>query len=105
MPNKSVVYPCIGRVIRHVLALPYGTAGVERDFSLVNIIKNKLRNKLNTDTLEALLRVREFIPKKFSSFEPTERMFSLMNSAIYKKKITDTLTQPAEESDDIIEIN
>lgn len=41
-----------------VLTLPHSNAEVERIFSQVNIVKNKLRNRLKTDTLSAILSVR-----------------------------------------------
>ena len=74
-------------LIQHILILPFGTASVERDFSLVNIIKSKLRNRLSVDTLYSLIRVREFLPDKFCDFVPTQRMYDLFNVDIYKKSI------------------
>ena len=41
-----------------VLTLPHSNAEVERVFSQVNIVKNKLRNGMKINTLSAILRVR-----------------------------------------------
>ena len=48
------------------MALGVSTAGVERDFSILNIIKNKMRNRLKTSTVESLMRVRESVPADIS---------------------------------------
>lgn len=41
-----------------VLSLPFSNAGVERCFSDMNVVKSKLRNRLELDTLNAILHVR-----------------------------------------------
>lgn len=41
-----------------MLSLPWSNAEVERVFSQVNIVKSKLRNRMNTDTLNAILYIR-----------------------------------------------
>lgn len=41
-----------------VLSLPHSNAEVERVFSAMNIVKNKLRNKLSEKTLNSLLLIR-----------------------------------------------
>ena len=79
----------MARIIQHVLTLPFGTASVERDFSIVNIIKSKLRNRLSVPTLDALIRVREYIPDVFAKFIPTQAMYDLFNSDMYKTQAQD----------------
>ena len=66
---------------------PFGTASVERNFSIVNIIKNKLRNRLDTTTLDALVRAREFPPNDILNFIPTQEMYNLFNSSMYKNSV------------------
>jgi hypothetical protein len=83
-------YPNICKLIKHLLTLPFGTAEVERDFSLLSIIKNKLRNCLKIETVDALLRVRENVPYDMNLFEPCEMMFTNFNSAMYRKKKDDS---------------
>ena len=66
-------------MIKLIIILPFGTASVERDFSIVSIIKNKLRNRLDTTTLDALVRAREFHPNDILNFIPTQEMYNLFN--------------------------
>jgi hypothetical protein len=80
-------YPNLSKLIQHVLVLPFGTASVERDFSIVNIVKSKLRNKISLITLDALLRVRENIPDNFAEFVPTQKMYNMFNSNIYVQEL------------------
>ncbi|KAH6928988.1 hypothetical protein HPB50_022365 [Hyalomma asiaticum] len=41
-----------------VLSLPFSNAGIERCFSDMSIVKCRRRNRLDIDTLNALLKVR-----------------------------------------------
>jgi len=41
-----------------ILSLPWSNAEVERAFSQMNIVTNKLRNRLHLNTLNAILRIR-----------------------------------------------
>nr|XP_041632602.1 uncharacterized protein LOC121502837 [Drosophila kikkawai] len=41
-----------------LLSLPWSNAEVERDFSQVNLVKTKIRNRLEVDTLNAILAIR-----------------------------------------------
>lgn len=41
-----------------ILTLPHSNADVERVFSLMNIVKNKLRNKMSLETLNSILYIR-----------------------------------------------
>ena len=55
--------------------------------------------QLSVQTLDALMRVRENIPDNFSDFLPTEEMYTLFNSNIYKKDFT--LLNQGNEIDEI----
>ncbi|XP_050379600.1 uncharacterized protein LOC126796927 [Argentina anserina] len=50
--RKSEFFPMIYRLICLVLTLPVSTATTERAFSSMNIIKNKLRNKIEEEFLD-----------------------------------------------------
>jgi hypothetical protein len=100
--DGHALYPLITKVIRYVLSFGFGTAEVERDFSLLSIIKTKLRNRLKIETVDALMRVRENIPNDLNLFEPGEKMFALFNSQMYNKKIT---TENETTNDDTIEFD
>jgi hypothetical protein len=40
------------KILKYLLSFPFGTAGVERDFSLLSIIHSQLRNRLQEDTVD-----------------------------------------------------
>lgn len=42
----------------NLLSLPYSNADVERVFSQLNLVKNKLRNRMSADTTNAILDIR-----------------------------------------------
>ena len=67
--RKSVIYPLIDRLIRLVLTLPVSTATTERAFSIMKIIKTKLRNKMEDNFLNDCLTVyiEKEVAEKFSS--------------------------------------
>lgn len=70
----------------NLLSLPFSNAYVERVFSTMNLIKNKLRNRLVVDTVESVLAVRhglKFIGQTAETFDPTPDMLKLFNSNIY----------------------
>ena len=69
--SGDIKYPLLTIVVQFLIILPFGTASVERDFSLVNLIKTKLRN--------SLIRCREFVPDNISDFIPCREMFELFN--------------------------
>lgn len=48
----------ISELAKAVLALPISNASVERAFSVANIVKDKLRNRMATKTADAIMRVR-----------------------------------------------
>lgn len=50
----------------HVLVLPHSNADVERIFSQMNVIKSKLRNRMNLNTLNSILYIRTGL-KTFNS--------------------------------------
>ncbi|XP_020973057.1 zinc finger MYM-type protein 1-like [Arachis ipaensis] len=49
--GKSLTYPLIDHLIRLVLTFPVSTATTERSFSAMNIVKNRLRNKMDDELL------------------------------------------------------
>jgi hypothetical protein len=62
--RKSAFFPMIYRLICLVLTLPVSTATTERAFSSMNIIKNKLRNKIEDEFLDDLMLL--YIEKEFA---------------------------------------
>lgn len=48
----------IGNFAIQLLSLPWSNADVERLFSQMNLVKTKLRNRIQSDTVNAILQVR-----------------------------------------------
>jgi len=74
----------IGNIAKFALAmlcLPFSNAVVERAFSIINIIKNKLRNRMAVKTADAILRLRFNMPQGGCvNFQPTINMLKKFNS-------------------------
>ncbi|KAK3929598.1 Zinc finger protein 862, partial [Frankliniella fusca] len=85
-PEGNKQFSNIARFALRVLCLPISNAIVERAFSYMNAVKLKSRNKLNTQMLVVILRLRV----GYSShgccvqFTPTQRMFELFTAAMYE---------------------
>ncbi|KYN07065.1 hypothetical protein ALC62_01976 [Cyphomyrmex costatus] len=73
-----------GNIARFVLAMlcfPFSNVSVERLFSMMNIIKNKLRNRIAVKTTNAIMRIRCNMPQGGCvNFEPTVNMLKKFNS-------------------------
>ncbi|KAE8739290.1 hypothetical protein FOCC_FOCC015213 [Frankliniella occidentalis] len=73
----------LARYVLACLCLPLSNAAVERLFSILTVVKNKLRNKMGMEMVEAILRVRFHLQAKgicCTQFEPTEEMLRLFNA-------------------------
>ncbi|GAV77212.1 LOW QUALITY PROTEIN: Dimer_Tnp_hAT domain-containing protein, partial [Cephalotus follicularis] len=68
--GKVVIYPLVDRLIRLVLTLPVLTATTKREFSAMNIIKNKLRSKMEDDYLRSylVLYIEREITEKINTY-------------------------------------
>lgn len=62
-----------------LLSLPFSNASVERAFSIANVVKDKFRNRMAIETLDAILRIR-FLIKSCTDFEPTPKMIEMFTS-------------------------
>lgn len=78
----------VASFILKVLSLPHSSVDCERVFSKINLIKTKVRNKLNTETMNSLLLASEHMKQSTScvTFEPTKAMISSMTKNIYEKQ-------------------
>ncbi|KAK3916154.1 Zinc finger MYM-type protein 1 [Frankliniella fusca] len=68
-----------------LLSLPLSNALVERVFSIMNIVKNKIRNKMSVSMLNAILFLRLWLKafnKCCTSFEPSDAMVRKFNSRV-----------------------
>lgn len=79
-----------------VLSLPHANADCERVFSTVNCMKTKLRNRLNTETINGALHTKQHIKggrdsgKNCVNFQPNDEMFSRMTKNILYENQTIT---------------
>ncbi|XP_037943395.1 E3 SUMO-protein ligase KIAA1586-like [Teleopsis dalmanni] len=71
-----------------LLSLPFSNASVKRAFSIYSIIKNKLRNKLSPEMLQALMMVRYTLQRQGSciNFNPTPAMLNKFDYKMYDFK-------------------
>lgn len=54
-------FKALASFVLKLLSLPWSNAEVERLFSQMNIVKSKLRNSMNIDTLNSILHIRYLI--------------------------------------------
>lgn len=73
-----------------LMSLPISNAGVERVFSIVNIIKDKIRNKLAVIMVEAILHVRCTSQIECTDFFPTDVMLKKFNSEDMYTKVSES---------------
>ncbi|KAE8741263.1 hypothetical protein FOCC_FOCC013218 [Frankliniella occidentalis] len=77
------VFGDLARYVLYCLTLPLSNAVVERLFSQLTLVKDKIRNKLGKEMLEAILRVRTHLKahhKCCKNFIPDEKMMEKFNS-------------------------
>lgn len=87
----------ISKLATSLLSLPFSNASVERSFSIMNIIKNKLRNQMSVKTAEAILRVKDNLSNS-ASFEPTKSMLKkFCSSEMYNSQIDETVIDTLSE--------
>lgn len=77
----------------NILSLPHSNAEVERLFSQINIVKNKLRNRLHTKSVSAVITVRSGlrrVGKCCYSYELQEEVVKKIGTmAVYSEKRLD----------------
>lgn len=80
----------LGNYAMACLTTPTSNAVVERIFSTVTSVKTKSRNRLGSEMLDAIIRIRShlsFQGKCCRDFKATPRMMELFNSAnLYEKE-------------------
>ena len=73
--NKHEHYSIVYKLLKMVLILPVATASVERVFSSMNYVKNKLRNKMGDDYLNNCLVT--FVDREFFNQVKDEDIINL----------------------------
>ena len=85
-----------------LLSLPHSNADVERTFSQMNIIKSKIRNRMNLKTLNSILSTRYGLKRKgkccYDYKLPKEVVDAIGDSAKYKTQDEPGTSQSSEAS-------
>lgn len=82
----------VGQFEWSLLSLPISNASVERVFSQMNLIKSKIRNRMQQKSLESILHVRAFMQRNdmcCNKFVPSQSMLSSFTQDIYSKNAVD----------------
>ena len=80
--NKHVQYFSVHKLLKLVLILPVATAQVERVFSTMNYIKNKLRNKMGDSYLNNCMVT--FVDRDFFNQVKNEDIINLFQQGNHK---------------------
>ncbi|KAF9424289.1 hypothetical protein HW555_000428 [Spodoptera exigua] len=67
------MFPNLKEIIKVLLVLPFSNACVERVFSQLKLIKSDQRNRLNADTIAALMATKAAV-KNATTFEPSKAL-------------------------------
>ena len=85
MANGEPKYPHIFNLGTALLSAPVSNACVERLFSQMNVVKTKLRNRMQVGMTEAILRVRctmHSMGKTCATYDIPEKMVNLMTTSV-----------------------
>ena len=80
--------------ILSLLLLPFSNAAVERVFSTMNIVKTKVRNRMQQDSLEKILHERAYMSRHkicSNKFLPDKIMLSLFTAEMYRQEDDDSM--------------
>ena len=79
--KKNVLYPLVYSLVILALILPIATATVERTFSVMNIIKNRLRNQIGDQWMNDCLvtYIEKYIFKTIKCEEIIQRFQNMKN--------------------------
>ncbi|QHO19723.1 Zinc finger MYM-type protein [Arachis hypogaea] len=82
--EKSLTYPLIDRLIRLVLTFPVSTATTKRSFSAMNIVKNRLRNKMEDELLAncLLIYIEKKIAERFDTYSIIDEFYDMKNRRV-----------------------
>jgi len=85
--DGSTMFPALTILITNIMTLPHSSANVERIFSMVNTIKTKDRNRLNTENLIGLLQTKRALKDaECFSFDFNDNYINLFNQKMYNFK-------------------
>ncbi|XP_030761049.1 uncharacterized protein LOC115886123 isoform X2 [Sitophilus oryzae] len=82
-----LLFDDISKFVFTLLSLPTSNAAVERSFSILNVVKCKLRNKMMLNLLNSIMIIRSYLSVNnicCKIFEPNKEMVLRFNSSMYK---------------------
>ena len=85
--KKDVSYPLVYSLVILTLILPVVTATIKRVFSAMNIIKNRLRNRIGDQWMNDCL-VTYIEKDKFKTIESEEIMQQFQNMKNYRGQLS-----------------
>ncbi|XP_076680772.1 uncharacterized protein LOC143375486 [Andrena cerasifolii] len=86
--EDECILPNISKLAQLCLVLPHSNADVERYFSTVNQIKTRDRNRLNTETVAAISRIKLDLKNTnahWQDYKITDDMLNFFDNSMYNK--------------------
>ena len=112
--GDAPLFPQLTKLVGALVCLPISNATVERLFSVMRIIKNKLRNSLAIPMVEAILTTRHGMKRQgqtCETFTPLPMMIDKFNCSMYDHHRRGAIVPPIpadaavdDENDEIIQI-
>ncbi|CAD7078680.1 unnamed protein product [Hermetia illucens] len=84
--GNEQAFPNLVKLVFAILSFPHSSANVERVFSQVNLMKTKIRNRLENATIKACLQTKGLLKLQNSActnFKVTTEMRKKCNKAMY----------------------
>jgi hypothetical protein len=78
--DESPRFPTLTNFVFNIICLPHSSATVERLFSAINLMKNKERNKLSSETISALLLTKRLINNNCHEFHIGKKLINSMTN-------------------------
>lgn len=97
----ELAFENIAKLALSVLSLPLSNATVERIFSHMNVIKSKIRNRINLNLLDSIIRIRNYFHVKricCQTFIPSKTMYQKFNVGMYEHKQSNVEATEDEET-------
>ena len=95
----------LARFVLGRLTVAHSTAAVERIFSVVKLVKTQVRNRMSTQTLDAIVRIKTYLKNRdmcCKNMTISTNMLKLFNQKMYMHKSSDS--EKADKHDEEQEI-
>ncbi|KAJ8914340.1 hypothetical protein NQ315_011328, partial [Exocentrus adspersus] len=75
---NELMFPHLKKLMQGLLSLPHSSAAAERRFSQVTLLKTKLKNRLEIETLDTILHTKELINNQCChNWEPSSSLLQM----------------------------